>query len=317
MTVLVLGGYGAVGRHIVGRLRDQGIDAAAAGRDARRADVTLDLAEPASFAAALGGVDVVVNASGSEDIRLAETAAATGVPFIDISATSEYTEKLEHVRGPVLIGVGIAPGLSGMLARDVFTTSSSSVDVAIGLGAGEKHGAAATEWTYGLMGKKFVDPDGAAVANFTGGKVIDFPVESGYRRFPSYRADFADQHRLTDELGVPVRTYLRLDSRLMTMGLATLTHVPWLARLSPSSMPGGDRWAIVARDQDGRSSWATGREQSVATAVVAAWAAQQVASGEIDLGGPAWLHGAASLSDIAPTLSAAAFESGAAHITAE
>jgi hypothetical protein len=279
--------------------------------------VTLDLADPASFASTLDGIDVVANASGSEDVRLAGVAAAAAVPFVDISATSSYARNLEQVEGPVLVGVGIAPGLSGMLAREVFGASSTSVDVAIGLGAGEKHGAAATDWTYGLLGQRFDDPDGTAVKNYTAGKAIDFPAESGYRRFPSYRADFADQHRLTHELGVPVRTYLRLDSRLMTLGLVALTHVPWLARLSPSSMPGGDRWAIVAHDENGRSAWATGREQSVATAVVTAWAVEQLVRRTVLLDSPTWLHGIATLADIAPTLTASGIEVGRAHITAE
>lgn len=207
-----------------------------------------------------------------------------------------------------LWGVGIAPGLSGILAREVFATSSSAIDVAIGLGAGEKHGAAATDWTYGLLGQRFSDPDGTSIKNFTRGEVIEFPEESGYRRFVSLRTDFADQHRLTDELGLPVRTYLRLDSRLMTVGLAALTRIPWAARLSPSTMPGGDRWAIVARDRNGRSVWATGREQSVATAVMAAWSAKALVTGEIALDSPAWLHSVTTLNDLGPTFRAAGIQ---------
>lgn len=305
MTVLVLGGYGAVGKHIVDALRVEGVDTAAVGRDPRRADVTLDLSDHDAVADVFGGAQVVVNASGSEDLAVARLSAERGIPFVDISATSTYTQELERVSGPVLLGVGIAPGLSGLLAREVFSAATTELDVAIGLGAGEKHGTAATEWTYGLLGRKFDDPDGSSVLNFTRRKSIDFPREAGYRSFPSLRADFADQHRLTAELGVPVRTYLRLDSPVMTAGLAVLTRVPRLAALSPSVMPGGDRWAIVARDAEGRAAWATGRLQSVATAVIAAWAAKAVVDKRIELSGPAWLHGIATLADLRGTLATA------------
>lgn len=302
VKVLVLGGYGAVGRHITDRLRSDGITALAAGRDPSRADLIVDLADLGSYGRALDGIDVVVNSSGAEDVRLAQIAANRSIPFVDISATSAYTRELERIAGPVLIGVGIAPGLSGVLARESFSVDADEIDIAVGLGAGEKHGAAATEWTYGLLGRQFHDPDGTTITNFTRGKSIDFPAESGYRRFASLRADFADQHRLTRELGIPVRTYLRLDSRVMTLGLAALTRMPWAARLSPSTMPGGDRWAIVARGNNGRSAWATGREQSVATAAVAAWSASALAAGDIELRAASWMHSVATLRDLALAL---------------
>ena len=305
MTVLVLGGYGAVGRRIVDTLRADGVATVSAGRDPARADLAVDLRDHSVYMEALNGVAVVVNASGSEDVDLARISAGRDIPFVDISATSSYTQALNEVRGPVLLGVGIAPGLSGILAREAFSENSTGVDVAIGLGAGERHGAAATEWTYGLLGTRFDDPDGSSVKNFTAGKKFDFPSESGYRRFASLRADFADQHRLTEELAVPVRTYLRLDSRLMTVGLAAMTHAPWLSRFTPSVMPGGDRWAIVARDHAGMQAWATGREQSTATAVIGAWSGRALLEGRIEISAPTWLHGAVSLRDLSEELQAA------------
>ena len=305
MSVLVLGGYGAVGGHIVDLLRSDGWEAAAVGRDPARADVRLDLANHDAFTQALAGASCVVNASGAEDPRLAEIAASASVPFVEISATTAYARALEALDGAILIGVWIAPGLSGILAREIFTPTTDSIDMAVGLGAGEKHGAAATEWTYGLLGRRFVDPDGSSVKNFTARKSIPFPPESGYRRWACLRADFADQHRLTDELGIPVRTYLRLDSRMMTVGLGALTYAPWAAKLSPTSMRGGDRWAIVARANDDRSIWATGRSQSYATAVVAAWSVGAILRRRLELVRPSWLHGAATLDDLATALGSA------------
>ena len=92
MTVLVLGGYGAVGGHVVDQLRRSGDQAITAGRDPARAERGIDLTEPElnSYRAALTQVDTVVNASGAEDPRLAEVAGHRGCAFVDITATIDY-----------------------------------------------------------------------------------------------------------------------------------------------------------------------------------------------------------------------------------
>ncbi|AQA24533.1 NADH(P)-binding family protein [Rhodococcus sp. MTM3W5.2] len=307
-SVLVLGGYGAVGAHLVTRLRADGVDALAAGRDPARADRVVDLADPASLTAALDGVSAVVNCVGAEDPAVAAAVAERGIPFVDITATSEYAQQLERVEGPVLLGVGIAPGLSSLLAAEA-ARAGGPVDVLIGLGAGESHGPAATAWTYGLLGKRFDDPDGSQVRNYTRPRQFDLPAEAGYPRFPALRTDFADQHRLTAMLGVPVRSYLKLDSRLATLGLAALTWAPRVAALVPAGgMPGGDGWVIAARGGDGRSLWATGRGQSQATAVVAALAVQRVLRSPI--AAPTWLHETISLDELRPALSEAGIALG-------
>ena len=93
----------------------------------------------------------------------------------------------------------------------------------------------------------------------------------GRRRL--YRADFSDQHALTRDLQVPVRTYFGLDSRLATATLAALTRIPGASHAPQGlSLPGSDRWLVLARTEDGTSRWASGRVESHATAVLAATA---------------------------------------------
>ncbi|WP_460368956.1 saccharopine dehydrogenase NADP-binding domain-containing protein, partial [Actinocorallia lasiicapitis] len=119
-AVLVLGGYGAVGRRLAPLLREGGDTVVSAGRDPDRADRRVDLAEPglSSYLAALDGVDVVVNASGAEDPRLAELATRHGAAFVDVTATPAYVAALERLDlpRPVLVSVGLAPGLTNLLA---------------------------------------------------------------------------------------------------------------------------------------------------------------------------------------------------------
>ncbi|WP_410873312.1 saccharopine dehydrogenase NADP-binding domain-containing protein [Nocardia sp. A7] len=297
MAVLVLGGYGTVGTHLVRLLRAEGIPVQVAGRDPARAERVVDIGDSASVDAALTGITLVVNCVGAEDIRLARSCAERGITFVDISATSDYVRSLEDIDGPAVLGVGLAPGLTTLLAVDAFEHHRGPVDIMIGLGSGEAHGPAATAWTYRLLGQRFPDADGTRIRNFTGRQRFPLPEDAGYRPFPAVRADFADQHRLTRELGVPVRTYLRLDSRLATLGLAALTWAPALQSLAPAHMPGSsDRWVAVARSADGYTTSAIGRGQSSATAVVAAITVRTLLRTPITA--PTWIHQLLALDSI-------------------
>jgi hypothetical protein len=282
VRALVLGGYGASGSPAVEMLRAGGDQADAAGRDPARADRVIDLSspDPAAFAAALGDVDVVVNAAGIEDTALVVAAADRGVAFVDITATTSYVAAVEALApaAPVVLSVGLAPGLTNLLAaavRDAWP-GTQAIDIALAVGAGERHGAAGVAWSFGLLGRRFPDPaTGTPVRNYTQPCRFRLPG-LGTRRL--YRADFSDQHVLTRDLGVPVRTYFGLDSRAATATLATLTWVPGGSH-APGGLrlPGGDRWVALARSDDGRSWWAHGRRQSHATAAIAVAAARQAA----------------------------------------
>ena len=279
MTTLVLGGYGAVGARVVAQLRADGEAALAAGRDPARADRVVDLREDGlgSLQAALPDVDVVVNAAGVEDPSLAALIAGRGVALVDITATSGYVAALERLNPPrpILLSVGLAPGLTNLLAATVHAAAPGPIDLAVLLGAGERHGVAAVAWSYGLLGRRFRDPaTGSLVRNYTRPRRFELP---GYGRRRLYRADFSDQHALTRDLGVPVRTWFGLDSRLATAALATLTWVPG-ASSAPRGLhlPGSDQWVVLARGRDGTSRWASGRSQAHATAVLAATAVHAV-----------------------------------------
>jgi saccharopine dehydrogenase-like NADP-dependent oxidoreductase len=184
---------------------------------------------PATYRSALASIDVAVNAAGVEQPALAAIAAERGAAFVDITATSGYVAALERLRPPrpVLVSVGLAPGLTNLLAAAVHDTEPGPIDIALLVGAGERHGAAATAWSYGLLGKRFRDPDGRLVRNYTRPRRFDLPGD-GRRRL--YRADFADQHALSRDLAVPVRTYFGVGSRVATTLLAGLTWIPGASR---------------------------------------------------------------------------------------
>src|SRR5262245_13065667 len=178
--------------------------------------------------------------------------------------------------GPCSSAWGWAPGLTNLLAAAVHAAAPGPVDLAVFLGAGERHGAAAVAWSYGLLGRRFRDPGtGGQVRNYTQPRRFDLPGQ-GQRRL--YRADFCDQHALTRDLQVPVRTYFGLDSRLASAALAALTWIPGASRAPRGlPLPGSDRWLVLARGRDGTSRWASGQVEAHATAVLAATAARATA----------------------------------------
>ena len=197
MTVLVLGGYGAVGSGIVGGLRGDGRLALAAGRDPARADTVIDIADKDSYRQAIVDTDIVVNASGVEDPELARIATTAGLAFVDITATIGYVEALEQLDppAPLLVSVGLAPGLTNLLAVAASNHVPGPIDLAVVLGAGDEHGLAATEWSLRLLGRSFTNPGTVdLIRNFTHPTSFDLP-RYGRRRL--YRADFSDQHTLS------------------------------------------------------------------------------------------------------------------------
>lgn len=280
MRALVLGGYGAVGAKVVDALRSGGAVALAAGRNPERADRVVDLGDPHSVRTAGADVDVVVNASGVEDADVVGALTEAGVAVVDVTATTGFVAALERLGPPrpVLVSVGLAPGLTNLLAAAVHDESAGDpIDIAILLGAGERHGDASTRWAYSLLGRRFRDPaSGEEVRNYSRPRRFELP---GYGRRRLVRADYSDQHVLTRDLGVPVRTYFGLDSRLATGALAALTWVPGGSRAPRRlPLPGSDRWLVLAQADGEATRWASGEGESRATAEIAAAAARMAAS---------------------------------------
>lgn len=308
MRVLVLGGYGAVGGHLVAELRHRGDTVVTAGRDPARADTVIDLRDPtlSQYRAALSGTNVVVNAAGAEDTRLAALAGEHGCAFIDVSATAGYLRELagSNAPAPVLVDVGLAPGLTNLLAAAVHENAPGPIDLAVFLGAGEHHGAAATEWSYRLLGTHFHD-DGHRVRNYTQPELFRLPGYRKPRRL--YRLDFSDQHTLRRDFNVAVRTFFGLDSHLATTALAALTWLPGASKAPRGlHLPGTDRWIVLARGHDGTTRWARGTSQSRATAIIAATAVEHAPHSPT---GVHPLHHVLTLADL-PT---AEIELGAEH----
>ncbi|MBN0974889.1 saccharopine dehydrogenase [Gordonia sp. JH63] len=274
--VLLLGGRGAVGTVVARELEQDGhvvtVTSRTASGDAR-IDLRGDLATLRDLAAEH---DVVVNASG---IERPELGAATGqTPLVDISASGAYLDRLRATAtGPVVLGAGLAPGLSTILTAALDSRPDDDLDVLVMLGAGEKHGPAAVAWTVGLVGTNVHrPPENRPVRNLRDSRQATGP-DGRTRRY--LRADFPDHVLLGDRPGV-VRSYLTLSSGPMTAALGLVGRIPALrSTLTWAPALGSDGWHVLAENRrTGERRHASGAGQSEATGRLTALAASRAAA---------------------------------------
>ena len=308
--VVVLGGYGAVGREVVRLLGDGSRQILIAGRDEPRAGAlattiagavaaAIDLSRPNSLREIVSRDDLVVNCTGMEDIALARNVIESEAHYLDISASQGHLAALAALdetavahRRTILCSVGLAPGLTNLLAADLHRRypGTRPIEVTALLGLGDDYGAASQAWTLARIGTTFPDPiDGSPVRNFHDGRWVAFPAGFGRRR--AYRFDLADQHVLTRDLQRPVITRLAFDPAFVTRFAAAGSRLPGLgraiartARRLPAAHFGTAWFAGRAEILGGPSHWAVGFGQSHGTAAVTAHASRLFDHGEPEPG---------------------------------
>ncbi|MGM1016681.1 MAG: NAD-dependent epimerase/dehydratase family protein [Actinomycetota bacterium] len=268
MRALVIGARGAVGRVIAAELRELGHDVTPTGRSAGSGWVQLDLRAPdamAVLAAKAAAHDVVVNASGVEDPRI--VASLSGAVLVEISATARYLDRLAQAPtsgGGIVLGAGLVPGLSTILLASLDAKPGEDLDLAVILGGGERHGAAAVAWTAELAGQPvYSPPEDVPIVNFR-----------EHRRLPSptgprihVRADFPDHVLIGRQRESFIRSYLATDSRISTAALGAVGRFPALrAVVRHAPHLGSTRWSLTAMNrQSGMTRTAQGTGQSEAT----------------------------------------------------
>lgn len=176
------------------------------------------------------------------------------------------------VRSSAVLSVGLAPGLTNLLALEAVRQmdQTDEIEIAIMLGLGDAHGKAAIEWTVDSMGARF---------------------EVKQNNHQAYRFPFSDQQTLGRALDVSsISTRFCLDSVMVTKALAfaqksgivRFLQLRWVKRLIVRAMEkfhfGADLFIIKVEARGRNREGLTintdfllqGRNQSIITAKVTA-----------------------------------------------
>ncbi len=297
-TVLIVGGGGSVGSHVARLLASGGkLDVIVAGRNLKNAQEVaatigararrFDISKRADWDAALSGIDLVLVCVDQEDVGFAAHVLSRGIHYVDITAGDAFFRAVEAltpegVRATAVLSVGLAPGITNLLARDAASRldATDSIDIGLLLGLGDTHGRAAIEWTV----REIFAPRRARPAR------MQFGEPWSARR--AYWMDFADQHALRRTMpGVQATTRLAFDSRLMTASLFFLGSLcqgngalmRLVSRLSPMLAFGSDDYVAVVEahgQRDGKPATVRsrfcGRREADVTARVATFVVRSV-----------------------------------------
>jgi saccharopine dehydrogenase (NAD+, L-lysine forming) len=220
--ILVVGGYGAVGRLLSRDLAaEAGIGLVIAGRNlaaAQRLAAELgaaarrsDLDDRVSWAAAIADIDLVVMCIDQGSTGFVALVLERGIRYADITAEDRLFRAIEAIKTPIraaaMLSVGLAPGLTNLLAVRAAAELDSVETVEIGMlfGLGDEHGDAALAW----LADKLFDP-----ACERKPLRMDFGRDWGRRA--AYPVDFSDRHALMRTRRFAAQTRMAFESRLTT-----------------------------------------------------------------------------------------------------
>lgn len=245
-SILIIGGYGHVGRTIATVLAEYFPgQVIAAGRDIRKAEAlsqvtggkvrpqALDLFDPnLKVEKLLDGVAQVIMCLDQPDTCFVERVIQKGVDYIDITASSDFLEAMAGLDGAArtagtcaVLSVGLVPGLTNLMAAQTVAALDEvqHMDIFVLLGMGDDHGDAAVQWTLRNLHSEFTvleDGEEVRVRSFEDGVPTLFP---GIGERTAYRIDFPDQHVLPKTLGInSVSSRLAFDLEILTKGIAAL-----------------------------------------------------------------------------------------------
>ena len=225
MTTVGLSGTGVVGDRIVRRLPTVMAEADVVVLDAR--------------SVVPSGVDVAVLASGGHHAEFAARLVDAGVPVVsiadDLSDVRELLDLDDRARSaavPLVIGAGMAPGLTGLLARLLASELATCDEIHIAI-HGTAGPACARQQHRALRGLAVGYHDGSWIQRPAGSgrELAYFPEPVG--PYDCYRAELASPVLLRDAFPGTERISARVSANRRDRFTA------WLPMLSPPHREGG------------------------------------------------------------------------------
>ncbi len=311
--ILIIGGYGAVGTIIASHLsRRYPNKVIIAGRSIEKAQETalklehgvssmyIDVAQPNSFGFS-NEVKLVIMCLDIVNTAIVDYCIAHGIQYLDITANYDVMQTIESLHTKAVnnnvglfLSVGLAPGLSNLLARYLSSQMKEmdTLDIFILLGIGEAHGDKAFQWTFDNINSTYYVKDNDTnqkLKSFTGKRTTDLLGKKDF-----YLFNFSDQHVIAQNLNVKkVRTRLAFDVNILTRlvawmrkwGLSGIYKYSWvqkiMTRILQKSIIGTNVFGVkvIASGKDQiMSAQINGLEEGNITALVAVLVASKIYS---------------------------------------
>jgi hypothetical protein len=238
--IVVLGGYGALGRQICSMLvKDPAVDCVVAGRDATRGAAfagaigagfqLLDSQQPGALPAALQGVFALVDASGpfqGRSYAVPEACIEQGVHYVDVADGRQYVagfsllDAAARAKGSLLVtGAGAIPAAAAALIDSMAGRFDriDEIHTAVSVGNRDARGPAALRAILSYAGRplSMLERGGwRDVYGWSRPQAVRFPRPIGKRRV--YLADGPDldifpkrygAHTVTERVGMQLRLF--------------------------------------------------------------------------------------------------------------
>jgi saccharopine dehydrogenase (NAD+, L-lysine-forming) len=258
-SILIVGGYGVVGRRIAADLaRDYPGAVIVAGRNLEQAQALaisfdtgvrarcVDAHQPASIEAALDGVETVMSCIDQAEPYLLDAAIRRGLAYTDLTPhlmtrrpTDATRESAMRSGARIVLGAGLAPGISSVLARaaaDRLDGPVERIESNVLLSVGDEYGSASRAYLLEEISRPYTVKLGGLeqrVLPFTGPKRVAFPP-LGHRA--AYLFPFSDQVSYPRTLGARTAlARLALDPPWLAPVASALVHTGLAARLATRS----------------------------------------------------------------------------------
>jgi saccharopine dehydrogenase-like NADP-dependent oxidoreductase len=249
--ILIVGGYGVVGRRIAadlgpdypgrvvlgGRNRSHANGTAAAiGHGVRGREI--DILDSQSVADALNGVATVVSCIDQPGRGLLQAVIARGLSYTDITphltelgrgSVYERLNAMARASGAhIVLGTGIVPGISSVIVRALADRlgGCDEIETALLLGANDISGPASFDYFLQELTMSFdirVGGRDIKATPFSGAQLVDFPAPVG--RKLTYLFPFSDQVLYPLTMGArTVVTRLAIEPVWLARSLAALVH---------------------------------------------------------------------------------------------
>ncbi|GCF94163.1 hypothetical protein NRIC_20540 [Enterococcus florum] len=246
--LFIIGGYGDVGKAAVKELLvHTKQEIIIGGRHLHRANIFLetldtsrvsfrqiDVCDEATYFHQLADVSFVLMCLSTKTMEFAAYCLKKGIHYLDISASSRPTMQLVElkkadIRASAILGIGICPGLSTLLARELSKKFDvvTKTELSLLLGIGDHYGKDALMWLLDHLSRPFdwtIDQKVVKKTPFLNKNLIAFfPSEKPYA---VYNFDLADQQIITQLLQqTNVTTSFGLADRNLTKALSALANL--------------------------------------------------------------------------------------------